>query len=112
MHMEWEKIYKNVQRRKKEEIKCNNVIKQYKNDSFWWCYKRKHKKQNPNWSRILGHPYRILIFGDSGSEKMNYLSNLINHQADIDKIYLHAKNPYEAKYQLLIKNKKVQAESI
>ena len=43
---------------------------------------------------------------------MNYLSNLINYQVDIDKIYLYAKNPYEAKYQLLIKNKKVQAESI
>ena len=29
--------------------------------------------------------------------------NLISHQPDIDEIYLYAKNPYEAKYQLLIK---------
>ena len=29
--------------------------------------------------------------------------NLINNQPDIDKIYLHAKDPYEAKYQFLIK---------
>ena len=28
--------------------------------------------------------------------------NLINNQSDIDKIYLHTKDPYEAKYQYLI----------
>ena len=28
--------------------------------------------------------------------------NLINNQRDIDKIYLYAKDPYEAKYQFLI----------
>ena len=28
--------------------------------------------------------------------------NLINNKPDIDKIYLYAKDPYEAKYQLLI----------
>ena len=27
----------------KEEIKCNNIIKQYRIDSLWWCYKRKHR---------------------------------------------------------------------
>ena len=30
------------------------------------------------------------------------LLNLINNQPDIDKIYLYAKDPYEAKYQYLI----------
>ena len=30
------------------------------------------------------------------------LFNLKNHQPDIDKLYLYAKGPYEAKYQLLI----------
>ena len=35
-------------------------------------------------------------------EKKNSLFNLINHQPDIDKIYLYAKDPYEAKYQFLI----------
>ena len=34
--------------------------------------------------------------------------NPINHEPDIDKIYLYAKDPYEAKYQLLI-NKKESA---
>ena len=28
--------------------------------------------------------------------------NLVNHEPDIDKIYLYAKDPYKAKYQLLI----------
>ena len=30
------------------------------------------------------------------------LFNLINHEPDIDRIYLYAEDPYEAKYQLLI----------
>ena len=33
---------------------------------------------------------------------MNSLFVLINHQLDIDKIYLCAKDPYEAKYQFLL----------
>ena len=32
--------------------------------------------------------------------------NLINHEPDIDKIYLYAKDLYEAKYQLLIDKRK------
>ena len=32
--------------------------------------------------------------------------NLIQNQPDIDKIYLYAKDPYEAKYQYLIKIRK------
>ena len=31
--------------------------------------------------------------------------NLTNNQPDIDKIYLYAKDPYEAKYQYLIKKR-------
>ena len=31
--------------------------------------------------------------------------NLINNQPDIDKIYLYAKDPYENKYQFLIKKR-------
>ena len=27
---------------------------------------------------------------------------MINHEPDIDKVYLYAKNPFEAKFQLLI----------
>ena len=36
--------------------------------------------------------------------KTNSLFNLISWQPDIDKIYLYAKDPYEAKYQVLIHN--------
>ena len=55
-------------------------------------------KHNSKWSYIPDHPYRILIVGGAGSGKTNALLNLINNQADIDKIYLYAKGPYEAKY--------------
>ena len=51
---------------------------------------------------IPDHPYRILIIGGSVSGKTNALLNFINNQLDIDKIYLYAKDPYEAKYQYLI----------
>ena len=56
------------------------------------------KEHNPNWPQIPDHPYRILIVGDSGSGKTNSLFDLINHQPDIDKIILYAKDSYEAKY--------------
>ena len=59
-------------------------------------------KRNLKWTRAPHHPYRILIVGGSGSGKTNALLNLINNQPDIDKIYLYAKDPYEAKYQYLI----------
>ena len=59
-------------------------------------------KCNLAWPYIPDHPYRILIIGGSGSGKTTALLNLINNQPDIDKIYLYAKDPYEAKYQFLI----------
>ena len=43
--------------------------------------------------------------GGSGSGETNALLNLINNQPDIDEIYLYAKDPYEAKYQILINKK-------
>ena len=58
-----------------------------------------------NWSYIPDHPYRILILGGSGSGKRNTLLNLINNQQDIHKIYLYSKDPYEEKYQYLIKKR-------
>ena len=60
------------------------------------------KEHNPSRPKIPDHSYRILIFGGSGSGKTNSLFNLINEEPDIDKIYLYAKDPYEAKYQFLI----------
>ena len=67
-------------------------------------YANKNKaKHNSKWPHIPDDPYRILIIGGSGFGKTNGLLNLIDNQPDIDKIYLYAKDPYEAKYQFLIK---------
>ena len=61
----------------------------------------KKLEHNSKWPHIPDHPYRILITGGSGSGKTNALLNLVNNQPDIDKIYLYAKDPYEAKFQHL-----------
>ena len=42
---------------------------------------------------------------DLGSGKTNAFLNLINNQPDIDRIYSYTKDPYEAKYQYLIKKR-------
>ena len=54
------------------------------------------KEHHPNWPQFPDHPYRILIIGGSVSGKINALLNLINHNLYTDKIYLYAKDPYEA----------------
>ena len=64
-------------------------------------------QHNPKWPYIPDHPYQILIIGGSGFGKINVLLNLINNQPDIDKMYLYAKDPYEAKYQLLINKREI-----
>ena len=78
---------------KKEEIKCNNIIKQFKkiinSDDVT---KENRKENNPNWLQVPDHPYRTLIIGGSGSGKTNSLFNLISRQPDIDKIYLYPKD--------------------
>ena len=68
-------------------------------------------EHNLKWPCIPDHPHRILLVGGSGSEKTNVSnlidkkSNLIDNQPDMDKIYLYSKDPYEAKYQYLIKKR-------
>ena len=64
----------------------------------------KKKSHNPNWPQIPYHPYRILIIRGSRSRKTNSLFNLITQQADIDKIYLNAKDQ--------LTNEKVQNQSV
>ena len=59
-------------------------------------------EQNLKWPYIPDHPYIILIIGSCGSGKTNTLLYSINNQRDIDKIYVYAKDPYDAKHQYLI----------
>ena len=69
-------------------------------------YANENKTQhNLKWPNIPDHPYRILIIGGWGSGKRNALLTLIKNRPDIGKIYLYAKDPYEAKYQFLINKK-------
>ena len=69
---------------------------------FDYITKEDIKEHSPNWPEIPDHIYRLLIVGGSGSGKTNALLKLINDEPDIDKIYLYAKDSYEAKYQFLI----------
>ena len=62
------------------------------------------KEHHEKWLYIPDHRYRILKIGAFGSGKTNTLLNLIKEHDDIDKIYLHAKDLSEPKYELLIKN--------
>ena len=61
------------------------------------------QEHNPHWPQILNHSYRILIVDNFGSFKTNVLISIINHQPEIHKIFLHAKDPYALKYQYLKK---------
>ena len=57
-----------------------------------------NKKHNEKWPYIPDHPYRIILIGGSGSGKANALTNVINEQDDIGKIYLYARDLSESKY--------------
>ena len=61
--------------------------------NFDYITKDDIKEHNPNWPEIPDHPEVLDL------EKANALLNLINHEPDIDKTYLYAK---EVKYQLRI----------
>ena len=66
--------------------------------NFYDVANKNTKEHNPNWPQIPDHPYRILIVGGSVSGKTNSWFNLINHQPDIGKSYVYAKDQYEATY--------------
>ena len=59
---------------------------------FDYITKEDIKEHNSNYPEIPDRPYRILIIGSSGSGKTNALLNLTNHEPDINKIYLYAKD--------------------
>ena len=64
--------------------------------------KKNNEKPNEKWSCIPDHPYRSIIIGGSRSRKTNSLTYVINEQNDNDKIYLHARDLSEPKYEYLI----------
>ena len=64
-----------------------------------------NEKHYEKWPYIPDRTYRILIIGGSGSGKRNTLLHLINEQKDFDKIYLHAKDLSESKYEYLTRNR-------
>ena len=70
--------------------------------NFDYITKEDIKEHNPTWPEIPDHPYWILMTEGSGWGKTDALLSLINNEPDIDKIYLYTKDPYEAKYHLLI----------
>ena len=70
--------------------------------NFDYITKEDKQEHNPYCPKLPDHPYRILVIEGFRSGKTNALLNLINYEPDIDRIYLYAKDPYEAKYQLLI----------
>ena len=72
---------------------------------FDYITKEDIKEHKPNWRKIPDDSYRILIIEGFVSGKTNALLNLINHEPAIDEIYLYAKDPFKAKYQLLITNR-------
>ena len=67
---------------------------------------KKHKRAKSKLAANPDHPYRLLIIGGSGSGKTNLLFNLISYQPNTDKICLYVKDPYKAKFQLLINKRK------
>ena len=89
-----------------EYLQQKLLIQQIINDKFDDYASDNRTNHNPNLPYIPDHPYRTLIVGDSGSGKTNALLNLINNKPDFDKVYLYAKDPYEDKYQFLIKKKR------
>ena len=69
--------------------------------NFYDIKKQRIKEHNPNWLNSWS-PIQNINNLRFWIGKPNSLFNLISHQPDIDKIYLCAKDLYEAKYQLLI----------
>ena len=66
---------------------------------------KNNKEHNEKWPYVSDHAYRILIIGGSGLGKTNTLLNFISHQDDIDRLYLHAEDLSEQKYEFLIKKR-------
>ena len=85
---------------------CVSIFIHYKTINLDSITNEDNKEHNEKWPYVPDHPYRIIIIGGFGSGKRNALLNLIKKQDYfdvIDKIYLHARDLSEPKYQFLIK---------
>ena len=65
---------------KKEELQCNNIIKQYKNFNIDYITKEYIKEHNANWPHFPDNHNRILIAVSSGSGKTNSLFDLTSYR--------------------------------
>ena len=63
------------------------------------------EEHNEKWPFFPLHLYRTLIVESSGLGKTKALLNLIKEQDNIDKIYFHAKDLSETKYEFVIKKR-------
>ena len=72
--------------------------------NFGYITEEDIKKHNPYWPKTHDHPYGILITGDFEFTKADALLNLINHEPDIDNIYLFAKDPSRRELQKIAFN--------
>ena len=79
--------------------------------NFDYITKENVIEHDSNWPEISELPYSILIIWGSVSRKTYPLFNLKGRQQYIDKIYLHTKDPYKAKYQLWFMWEKAESTS-
>ena len=89
---------KKYQIRKREEIKCNNIIRQYEIYQLLLYYKKNIQEHHLNSPHILDHPHRILIDEGQRSGKRTALLNLIESDDHYNKIYLYLNDSKEAKH--------------
>ena len=73
------------------------------------CYESVEINDNLNCPYIPDYHNKTLMIDGSGSGKTNVLLiNLIKHQRpNIGKIFLHVKDPFDSKYQLLINRREI-----
>ena len=67
--------------------------------------KENKKQHNKKWPYIPDHAYRVLIIGDSGSEKASALLSLTSQPDNSDNFYLYAKDLSIPKYEFLIEKR-------
>ena len=70
----------------------NKLCKRFsENDQFWWCYRRKYKKHNANWSKIPDYSYKTWIIGSEASGKAITILNLMILMKFIYTLTIHVK---------------------